>query len=781
VLDEGGILKEEISDDQIHAAIPEDYHGYAKDILASIDKEKAAPLKGRMYLSLSNRQALHEIKRMFDTWEQGGQLRYGAGAWGELFSHLRTVRFWNAKDRVSETGVLDYWQKEIALKRGTTSLVAFEIELSYEEDDNSRRERQLHIESLVVSEGGQVIASCDMKEIHFHAIKAELPVASIEQVLGEDYSALFQDGGIFLFRPSPQCAVDAFADGEAEDIPPAPEPEGPPVVAVLDGLPFSRHTLLDGFVIIDDPDNFAADYLPREMNHGTAMSSLICYGELDADERSITRKVYVRPILKPDPESPLQSRPEQIPKNVFFEDMIERAVRKMFVEVAGEPPSAPTIKIINLSVADPYRMFHQLPGPTARLLDWLSFKYKVLFCVSAGNMEEPVLLGLEPNEFSALTRVDKVSVVLKECYGERRNRRLLAPSESINSLTIGALHADASTPALHDSYIDILPSTELPSPLSPFGHGFHSSVKPDIVVPGGRQLFTHAGNGEYEVTTVNIGLRAGQKVAAAPVMPGDRTRTTYTCGTSNANALTVRAASFIHDAVLEVLEEHGIDHYNDSIAALIKALLVHGASWGPAAEIIENAVLDGMDTTKVKKEIARCLGYGRPDFTKAIECTASRATAIGFGVIAKDQRHEYRLPLPPSLSGLDCWRRLTITLAWLSPISVSNRKYRKAALAFEATEPAKEVGGCRVEAQWQQVRAGTLQHEIIEGQEVCAFQEGQYLVIPVQCREDAGQLNEDVPYGLAVSLEVKEGVDVPVYEEVRSLVEVAIREAVRVV
>ncbi|SNB47478.1 S8 family peptidase [Geobacter sp. DSM 9736] len=779
VIDEDGILQEGVSDDQIHAVIPEDYREQAEQILAAINEEKASPLPGRMYLSLSNRQALQEIKRMFDTWEQGGRLRFGAGAWGEIFSHLRTMRFWNAKDRVTETGILDYWQKEVAYKRGTASMVAFEIELSYEDDEPSRRERQRHVEALVVREGGTVIASCDMKEIHFHAIKVELPVANIERVLGEDYSALFQDGGILFFRPSPQCAVDAFADGVADDIPPLPEPEEPPVVAVLDGLPFSRHNLLNGFVIIDDPDNFADDYPPREMNHGTAMVSLICHGELDAGENPITRKVYVRPILRPDTESPQERRPERIPKNVFFEDLVERAVRKMFAEVAGEPASAPSVRIINLSVADPDRMFHQFPGPTARLLDWLSFKYKVLFCVSAGNIKEPVLLGVEPDEFSALTGEEKVSVALRTWYGERRNRRLLAPSESINSLTVGALHDDASTPVILDGCLDILPSTDLPSPLSPLGHGFRSSVKPDIVVPGGRQFFTHIGDGEYNLPRLTP--RSGQKVAAVPVMAGDRTRTTYTCGTSNANALAVRGASFIHDAVLDVLEEHGIENYEDSMAALIKTLLVHGASWGEAADIIESAVLNGEHTTEVKKGIARCLGYGRPDFAKVINCTASRATAIGFGVIAKDQRHEYQLPLPPSLSGLDCWRRLTITLAWLSPISVDSRKYRKAALTFEATEPANDIGGSRAEAQWQQVRNGTLQHEIIEGAEVRAFQEGQYLVIPVQCREDAGPLNVEVPYGLVVSLEVKEDVDLPLYEEIRSLIEVSVRETVRVV
>ena len=515
------------------------------------------------------------------------------------------------------------------------------------------------------------------------------------------------------------------------------------------------------------------------MNHGTAMLSLICHGELDAQEGPITRKVYVRPILRPDTESLQERRPERIPRNIFFEDLVERAVRKMFTGDASEPPSAPTIKIINLSVADPDRMFHQFPGPTARLLDWLSFKYKVLFCVSAGNIKDPLQLGIEPAEFSATSSDEQVSAVLSALYDNRRNRRILAPSESINSITVGALHDDASTPVILDGCLDILPSSELPSPLSPFGHGFRSSIKPEILVPGGRQLFTHLGEGEYDLH--RFSARSGQKVAEVPVMQGDRTRTVYTCGTSNANALAVRGAAFIHDAVLDVLEEQGLDNYDSSIAALIKALLVHGASWGEAAGVIENVLLNGKHSTEVKKGIARCLGYGRPDFAKSIACTATRATAIGYGVIAKDKRHEYRLPLPPSLSGLDCWRRLTITLAWLSPISLNNRKYRKAALAFEATETAAAIGGKRAQAQHQQVRNGTLQHEIIEGAEVRAFQEGDCLVIPVQCREDAGPLGVDVPYGLAVSLEVKAEVGIDLYEEIQSLIEVSVRETVRAV
>lgn len=236
----------------------------------------------------------------------------------------------------------------------------------------------------------------------------------------------------------------------------------------------------------------------------------------------------------------------------------------------------------------------------------------------------------------------------------------------------------------------------------------------------------------------------------------------------------------LHDAVVDVLNGQGIENSDDPMAALLKALMVHGASWGEAAEVIQAAILAGRNGTEAKKEIARILGYGRPDFQKAIECTASRATAIGYGMISKDQRHEFRLPLPPSLSALDCWRRLTITLAWLSPISVDNRKYRKAALTFEATEMAATIGGKRAEVEWHQVRNGTVQHEIIEGQDVVAFQENDCLVIGVQCREDAGPLDMEVPYGLAVSLEVKEEVGIDLYEEIQELVQVAVRQTVRV-
>jgi len=202
-------------------------------------------------------------------------------------------------------------------------------------------------------------------------------------------------------------------------------------------------------------------------------------------------------------------------------------------------------------------------------------------------------------------------------------------------------------------------------------------------------------------------------------------------------------------------------------------LLVHSASWGNAADIISSALeLKGHK----KKELARFLGYGIPDIKKSIDCTSSRATAIGFGTLKKDERHDFRFPLPVCLSAVSLWRRLTITLGWLSPINPENRKYRRAHLSFVPTGLDEQIGGNRNEADWQQVKNGAVQHEIFEGKKIVPLLQGDALLIPVQCRKDAGNLDSDIPYGLAISLEAKE--DIPIYEEVKEGIDLVIMDKI---
>lgn len=167
------------------------------------------------------------------------------------------------------------------------------------------------------------------------------------------------------------------------------------------------------------------------------------------------------------------------------------------------------------------------------------------------------------------------------------------------------------------------------------------------------------------------------------------------------------------------------------------------------------------------------MGFGIPNIQRVLECTSQRATAIGYGKIKKEDRHDFRFPLPPSLSGRNEMRRLTITLAWFSPINSANRKYRKANLSIE---PSNEIIGVdRINADWQQVKKGTVQHEVLEGSKVVSYQDGNFLKIPVVCREDAESLDEEVYYGLAVTLETGESVGIPIYEEIKDRIRIPLQ------
>jgi hypothetical protein len=154
---------------------------------------------------------------------------------------------------------------------------------------------------------------------------------------------------------------------------------------------------------------------------------------------------------------------------------------------------------------------------------------------------------------------------------------------------------------------------------------------------------------------------------------------------------------------------------------------------------------------------------------RVMECAEQRVTTLSGGSLRNGQAHVHRFPLPPSLSGQRCWRRLMITLAWFSPVNAIHQKWRKAALWFE---PQKDLlkdllDVDRRQANWQAVRRGTLQHEVLEGERASAFVDGATLEIKVNCTEDAGALEDSVPYALATTLELKEDIESPIYDEVR--------------
>ncbi len=403
----------------------------------------------------------------------------------------------------------------------------------------------------------------------------------------------------------------------------------------------------------------------------------------------------------------------------------------------------------------------------ARLIDWLSWKYNVLFIVSAGNCVQDIELGVASSNFVNLTPHELQASIIEAIADDTRNRRLLAPAETFNGLTVAATHEDA-TVVSPNALIDPFVQEHFPSVINAQGPGYRRTIKPDILLPGGRQCLSEKlGNNHpkaiLEVTRFNS--PPGQRIAT-PGTQGELTRTSHTRGTSNSAALASRSATLLHEVIENLRHNAQGTLLSEYDAVLLKALLAHGSSWSDALGLYEQVLKNGQNSRRFKEYVGRFLGYGPSNVTKVMSCTDQRVTVLGVGALLDGSGDEFTFPLPPSLSATAEWRRLTVTLAWFTPVSNTRQNYRIAHLWFNPTYQ-NVIAQKRLNADYQAVQRGTLQHEVLEGYSAIPYQDGDNIAIRVNCRADAGNVTDPVRYALAVTLEVAEETNIPIYEEIR--------------
>ena len=743
-------------------------------------KDPDKRLRGQLFLVMTDGQALAEMDRLFRAWRRAPDAPFprGLAPLKHAFEHLREIRPWGVEDRLRDTGVLEDWIERAAFGQ---EIVSFEAELWYRGSERRRRNAAEWLGELVAGLGGSVVSECVIEDIGYHAILGRIDFAQVDALLNEpemrERVELFRCDDIMFLRPVGQCAAPTGEDAEETDAIEAPTSipvsMGPPVVALLDGMPLTGHVLLDGRLVVDDPDDYEAAYQAVERNHGTAMASLICHDELDVQGAAMGRLVYVRPIMQPRRGFNGQFL-EAVPEDVLPVDLVHRAVVRLFDGDGEEEAVAPSVRVVNLSIGDPARPFMREMSAWARLLDWLSWRYDVLFVVSAGNHVRAMTVDEPAGGFRGLAPDARQELMISGLADDTRNRRLLSPAETLNGVAVGAVHADSSGPG-PNHLVDPV-STGLPNVISAHGPGYRRAVKPEVLLPGGRQLLSEhpaPPPGSAVLRPDTSRRKPGQRVAT-PGQTGSLNATHYTRGTSNAAALASRETCFFFE-LLESLRagpEGAIPRAYDAV--LMKALLVHGADWDELYGAYADALGAHHPSRTFRDYVARFLGYGRPDFGRVAVGAEQRVTVLGFGVLGDGDGAEFALPLPPSLSGTSVRRRVIATLAWLSPINSRRQNYRVAQLWFRM---ARDIGTARSDADWQAVQRGTVQHEVFEGRDAVDYQDGDDLVIKVSCRNDAGDIVEPVRFGLAVTLEVPEKLlfPIPIYEEVRDKISVRVR------
>lgn len=752
-------------------AIEDTRKGRAGEIRA----DKAVP--GRFYLAMPTAAAFAELLSLWDRWSRGERLGRGYTPFEHVFSQLRALRPWGSEDRILDETVR-YWKEEVA--RDPERAARIEAELWYHVDEVKRRKASQELAQHVTEADGRIVHETVIGEIAYHGALIEIPARSVEALAARQEVHLALADEVMFLRP--QSLLLNELDADDVDEPSVEQRAGEasahePIAALLDGFPLQGHALLRGRLRLDDPDGMEERAVVSGRVHGTAMASIIIHGDLNAREMALDRRLYVRPLMF----APAGGR-ERTDEDRLLIDTIHRAVLRMKGS-EGEEAAAPSVFLVNLSVGDRRRPFARIVSPLARLLDFLSERYGLLFLVSGGNTIE----SLQMPEFDTWSEFENADVtqreraVLEALNRSKHERTILSPAEAVNALTVGAQHHDQVNPRPNPGgAVDPFGDPELPNASSALGLGFRRTIKPEIFLPGGREHLRMGRSGGGIEARFAHPQRLFGLGAAAPDSSGrgQLTRTAYSDGTSSATALATRAAHRIFDSLMDrqggsLLADMPPEFY----AVVVKALLVHRARWNGKCDLLSEICGPAERRRFVERadNVSRFLGFGVPNVLEAMECASNRATLVGFGELEKDKAHRYRVPLPGSLQGVTEPRALTATLAWFTPVKPRHQSYRCVKLEVAPDEPRVALGVDRFNGQPADasIRKGTVFHERFHGERAVPFIDDGHISLKVWCKEDAGGIEEPIRYGIAVTIET-EG-QIPIYEEIRQRLRVAAR------
>ncbi len=731
------------------------------------DAEDEAPA---LYLMIPDALALRQLVRLWARFRQGDQLP-GQAPWRQLFAHLRDLRVWGPQDRVSLEDA-EILASEHADQNG---MVRVELELVFRANGAATEAETLTVLEAV---GGVRLSATRIEGAKYHALLVDIPQAELGRVLARGQEGLVAAESVMHIRPQSVVHITLFEGEGAADLMATAAPEGEPIVALFDAVPLAGHPRLAGRLSVDDPFDLEPLAVGRR-RHGTAMASAVVHGDLaGAPTVPLDRQVFfVNVMFAPAAADQPEQFPARLPADLFHEAVIRMK--------AGEAPSAPHVIVINASLGDRNKPFSGKMSGWARVVDYLSHAYGLLFIISAGNqLSDLVTPDMNTIAFEALDPAEKARCALRASAASWTSRRILAPAESVNALTVGALHSDNSPPGVMPaSTFDVWQDTGLSTVSSALGPGFKNAVKPDVLMPGGRHHVRLQANGlGHALRPLLQENPFGGILVAAPPGPADINpdRQSRSIGTSVAAASLTGVAARAHEA-LESAYDDFLDLPGGQRAALLKSMLVHCARWTPARDLIVEVLgpADPKLHVRQRDNVRRYLGFGAVDPQTVLDCAADRATLWAVGRLAKEQAHTYSIPLPPILSGKALPHEVVATVAWFSPPRVGASNYRGVRLKLVKPDEgmtAFAVSTAGAQPDDNQAHRGTVIHRRWAGDKAAALAGDAAFEIKLQRQPDD---SDDLINYAVVATVAMPGVE-GVYTQVRDRVTVKPKAAVPV-
>ena len=389
-----------------------------------------------------------------------------------------------------------------------------------------------------------------------------------------------------LFEPSEGQTLNS---GDIEPVDLTDGSTNPVIVA--DEAIASEHPLLKD-VVVDQLGNTTL-----KDNHGTQVGSLVVYGrKLPISGRAEQHnKIIGLTALIPTPDGKHQTLNDQLIK-----------------ETVESYRSSNKPLVINLSINSPFVGYDRYSiNNVTSLLDELSHKNNCLFVISAGNMNEINRFYEAGVQYPDYFNLDKTTI--------------LAPADSINNVTVGAITYQESS--------DSIAKLENPSPIT--RRGFEEKkfgfIKPDLV--------------HYDSNCVLNGEGLVEPEYNGPNLATATTGITKNIGTSFAAPL--------------VSHELGLlaRQYPSYNAQTLKALLVHFAQ-------VPSSLPTGMQPERATSLV----GHGQTRIEDALNSLNTASTIVIEDTIKNQSTKTIKFPVPSLIAGSRNLRlRLRMTLSYSVP------------------------------------------------------------------------------------------------------------------
>lgn len=768
----GGIITEDDEDDEYRV------DGEFDESFLADNGTRPDETIGTLYLGMPTVASFEKLRKLWNDYIAGKPHPENHSDWWGLFSHLHDIRSWGPRDRIGEIARRQLREER---DRNPNEQIRVEVDLWYRGDPVVRGAAVDDFKRLIRELGGDILDEMRLDDIRYHAALVQLPANAVDAVIAmtgplavADEIMSIRPQGAFQFNVG-ELVTKSITDAEEAGA----SVGGAEIAALIDGWPIENHAVLRGrldVIELDVEDSLAP---VRSRFHGTAMASLILRGDLNGDGPVITRRLKVVPVLAPD-----TSGYETPPKNKLVLGLIYRAVTELKEGMGEDGPAGSDVLIINHSICDEAFGFSGVVSPWARMLDFLAWKYRVVFVVSAGNVRAPFELLDYPTGaiMRAATPEQRRGAIVRAIDRAKAVRTMFSPAESVNALTVAAAHRDNSMLPLPGSLADPYVDFSAPNLTSGLGHGFGRSVKPDIMFAGGRQTAHPTEGSPLLISGREETAYFGQKVASPDPYGGKLDKARLSSGTSNAAALATRAGLLIADVLDGSELNFGEPWYRLPTApCVMKALIAHGARWDDTGlEMV--GLHTGIPSLGRRKEaVSRSMGYGYVDHDNVVLSDQHRVTLLGQDEIHTGQRHEWRIPLPGELRSAVEFRRIAVTLAWLTPVQANSSSYRLFGLEMVGSSGKSKLweGVKRVSHQPSVSfsRRGTLIHSIYEGEKKAVpFDENGNFTINVQAvTRISGNTKLKIPYALVVSIQVADTIASDITQSILQRVEAQTR------